>query len=48
MNEQPKGIVICKLNVLLMPNGEIICNGKTLGWFEDLKEFLTEESEEGA
>jgi hypothetical protein len=42
MIDNPKEISVCYLQVLLMPNGEIICKGKTIGWFRDLREFLTE------
>ena len=38
----PKEITVCNLNVVLMPNGEIICLGKTVGWFKELKKYLTE------
>ena len=41
MEKQPNDIVLCKLNVVVMPQGEVICLGKTLGWFRDLKEQLT-------
>lgn len=41
MKEQPKEITIVKLECLCMPQGELICKGKTIGWFKDLKEFLT-------
>ncbi len=41
MEEQPKGMTICNLEVLVMPQGEIICLGKTIGWFREFKEFLT-------
>jgi hypothetical protein len=43
--QQPKGINICSLEVVLMPNGEIISLGKTLGWFKMYKDFLTVISE---
>jgi len=43
--EQPKEITICNLQVVIMPNGEIICMGKTMGWFKDFKEYLTKEEE---
>ena len=38
---QPKEIMVCTLEVLVMPNGEIICLGKTIGWFNTLKKYLT-------
>ena len=41
MKKIPKEIAICNLEVLLMPNGEIICVGKTLGWFDKFKKYLT-------
>lgn len=40
MKKQPEEITLCTLDVVLMPQGEIICTGKTLGWFKDFKEFL--------
>ena len=41
MDEQPKEITVCNLQVILMPQGEIICLGKTVGWFKNLKKYLT-------
>ena len=41
MKKLPKEITICNLEVLVMPNGEIICLGKTLGWFDKLKKYIT-------
>jgi len=41
MNKQPDEMIICALDVLLMPNGEIICKGKRIGFFEKMKEHLT-------
>jgi hypothetical protein len=32
MHEAPEEITIANLEVLVMPNGEIICKGETLGW----------------
>jgi len=40
MKKQPKEIVVCKLDVVLMPQGEVIFLGKTIGWFKDLKKYL--------
>lgn len=40
MNEQPKEITVCKLDCVLMPQGEVICCGKTIGWFKGLKKYL--------
>ena len=41
MEEQPKEMTICNLEVLLMPNGEILCVGNSLGWFDKLKKYLS-------
>lgn len=32
MDKIPDDITIANLEVLVMPNGEIICKGETLGW----------------
>ena len=37
---QPKEITVCKLEVVLMPQGEVVCLGKTVGWFKDFKKYL--------
>ena len=41
MKKIPKEMTLCKLDVVLIPNGEIICLGKTLGYFKDFKKLLT-------
>jgi len=41
MEKQPEDITVCNLEVVLMPNGEIISLGKTVGWFRDYKNYLT-------
>jgi len=40
--EQPNEITTCKLGCIVMPNGEVLCLGNTIGWFKDLKEYLTQ------
>lgn len=40
MKKIPKEITLCKLECVLMPQGEILCLGKTIGWFKDLKSYL--------
>jgi len=40
MDKQPKEITVCKLECLLMPSGEVICLGKTIGWFKDVGKYL--------
>lgn len=39
--EPVKDITLCELEVVLMPNGEVICSGKTVGWLKDLNKYLT-------
>ena len=41
MQKQPDEMVICNLECLLMPNGEILSNGKSLGWFTTHGKSLT-------
>ena len=40
IEKQPEEITICFLEVLVMPNGEVICKVKSLGWFDEFKKFL--------
>lgn len=40
MEKQPERITLCTLEVVLMPNGEVICLGNTVGYFKDLKKYL--------
>lgn len=42
MKKQPEEMTLAKLEVLIMPNGEILCSGKQVGYFKDLKERLSE------
>lgn len=37
-----EGIKIMHLEVLVMPNGEIICLGKTIGWIKELEKYISE------
>ena len=46
MDKQPTEMTICNLECLLMPQGEIICLGKTIGWFKEFKKYLTKKDEE--
>jgi len=41
MEKQPKEITVCNLECVLMPQGEVICAGKTLGWFKSIGEYLS-------
>lgn len=49
MKKIPDTITLCYLEVILMPNGEVICLGKTVGWFDKLGQLLTplEEASDG-
>lgn len=40
METVPEEITLATLEVVVMPNGEIISNGKSLGWFKDFKKYL--------
>jgi len=46
LNKKPEQMIVCNLECIVMPNGEVISKGKTIGWFEFFKEFLTEKGEE--
>jgi hypothetical protein len=40
VKKAPKEITVCLLEVVVMPNGEVICAGKSLGWVKTLGKFL--------
>lgn len=42
----PKEITVCKLEVIVMPQGEVICLGKTVGWFKELGPYLERSDED--
>lgn len=42
MKKIPENITLCNLEVIIMPNGDIICKGKIIGQFKNFKEYLTE------
>lgn len=39
--EVPEEITVVNVEAVLMPNGEVICSGKTVGWFTDLQKYIT-------
>jgi hypothetical protein len=41
MIKNPKEITVCNLEVIVMPQGEVICLGKTIGWIKELGKCLT-------
>jgi len=42
MEKNPEEMTLAKLDVLVMPNGEILCEGKTLGWVDSLGKHLSQ------
>jgi len=42
MIKQPQEIISAKLEVVVMPNGEVICLGGRIGFFEKLGKYLSE------
>jgi len=40
LNEKPEEITIALLEVVIMPNGEIISYGKSIGYYESYKNYL--------
>jgi len=45
IKKQPGEITPVVVGAVLMPQGEIICMGKTLGWFKDMKDHVYEQPE---
>lgn len=41
MMKAPKEITVARLECVVMPNGEIICKGTTIGWVSALGKYLT-------
>ena len=37
----PNEITVCNLEVVVMPNGEVICSGESIGWVKRLGKYLT-------
>ena len=46
MTKAPTKITSAQLDVLVMPNGEIICLGKTVGWVSTHGPYLTAQKED--
>lgn len=42
MDKPPKVISLAKLEVVVMPNGEVICKGVTVGWVADIGKYLSD------
>ena len=45
MDKAPDEITVARLTVVVMPNGEVLCKGKSLGWVKTLGKYLTPEKE---
>jgi hypothetical protein len=43
MIDKPQNITPAQLDVVVMPNGEIICLGETVGWWKTHNKYLNEE-----
>lgn len=41
----PKVMTLAKLDVLVMPTGEILCGGSLVGYTRDLGQYLSEQKE---
>lgn len=41
ITKNPDTITPAKLDCIVMPNGEVLCNGTTIGWVKSLGKFLT-------
>lgn len=41
IEKAPDQITVMQLECVVMPNGEIISNGKTLGWVTEFGKYLT-------
>ncbi len=40
--EAPENISLAKLDVLVMPNGEILCSGNRVGWCSQIGKYLSD------
>jgi hypothetical protein len=47
MKNNPDEIIMRHLEVVVMPNGEIICMGKTVGWVSEMGKYLSEPEKNG-
>jgi len=41
LEKNPEQIALCNLEVIVMPNGEILCLGKSIGFIKTLGKYLT-------
>lgn len=46
MNKAPDEITVADLEVVVMPNGEVISGGNTVGWVSKLGRFITPHNEQ--
>jgi len=45
MTKPPDEITLCNLEVIVMPNGEVLCSGNSIGWVKTLGKYLTPKTE---
>lgn len=45
MTRAPKEITLCNLEVVVMPNGEIICAGVSIGYLRKFGKYVTAKRE---
>lgn len=45
MDKAPDKITLCSLEVVVMPQGEIICLGKSIGFVREFGKYLTEKED---
>lgn len=41
MTNKPKAVTLCNLEVVVMPNGDILCLGKIIGQFKTFGKYFT-------
>ena len=46
LEEQPEEMKVALMEVLIMPNGEVINRGETIGWYDKLVKYLYIKEEE--
>lgn len=42
MKEAPEQMTLAKLQVLVMPNGEVLCGGVSIGFVDKIGKYLSE------
>jgi hypothetical protein len=42
IEKMPEDLKLSYLEILIMPNGELLCKGKRIGYFKDFKDVIWE------